>query len=373
MNAIPMSAETAARQSASSSREPHDGGEPARSVRRPREFPSFPEFRPHPLLRNGHLQTIAGAYAPLPRHVYRAERRVVDLLDGEQLVLHDDRPVEWRPGDRCVLLLHGLGGGYHSPYMIRTAEKLRARGLRVFRMDMRGHGAGLRLAQSPGHAGRSEDAAAAIAKIAELGPDSPIAIAGVSLGGNILLKWLGEVGVAAHPQVDRALAVAPPIDLLACCQLIQRLRSRLYDRAFVRTLMRQVAERREHWTSLATLDLRQPPRSLFEFDNRVTAPLSGFRDAEHYYAMASAASRLATIAVPTLILAAADDPLVPPGMLESAPRSEFVTLRITAHGGHVGYIGRRGVDPDRHWLDWRIVDWATERCLATEFTKDSEQ
>jgi predicted alpha/beta-fold hydrolase len=243
--------------------------------------------------------------------------------------------------------------------MIRMAHKLNARGVRVFRMDMRGHGAGLRLAWSPGHAGRSEDAAAAVARIAQLCPGSPIAVAGISLGGNILLKWLGEAGATAHPQVDRALAVSPPIELLHCCRLIRRARSRLYDRAFVKELLQQVAARRRHWPALAQLDLRQPPRTLLEFDDRVTAPLSGFRDAEHYYATASAGSKLATIAVPTLILTAADDPLVPPDIFLAAERSEFVSLRITQHGGHVGFIGRGGVDADRRWLDWRVVDWAT--------------
>lgn len=334
--------------------------------RTPARFPDFPEFRPHPLLRSGHLQTIATSFSPRPEIPYRARQRQVELPGGERLVLHDDRPESWRPGDRCVLLLHGLGGCYLSPYMMRMAAKLNARGARTFRMDMRGHGAGATLAWSPGHAGRSEDAAAAVQCIVDLCPASPLAVAGVSLGGNILLKWLGEAGADAHPQVDRALAVAPPIDLLACCQLIRRWRSRLYDRAFVKELLGQVAERRDHWESLRTLDWSRPPRTLFEFDDRVTAPLSGFRDAMDYYANASAASKLAGIAVPTLILTAADDPLVPPYLFEQAERSEFVQLHVTRHGGHVGYIARRGLDPDRRWLDWRVVDWATAELGAVE-------
>lgn len=336
---------------------PHDDRPPA--ARQPREFPDFPRFDPHRLLRSGHLQTIVSAFLPAPRVPYRAELRYVELPGGEQLALHDDRPATWRAGDRCVLMLHGLSGSYRSPYMVRIAQKLNARGVRVFRMDMRGHGAGLRLAWSAGHAGRSEDVEAAIRTVVTLCPDSPLGLTGVSLGGNVLLKWLGEAGESAHPQVDRALAVSPPIDLMHCCQLIQRPKSRLYDRAFVRDLMKLVERRRPHWPELAQVDLRRAPRSLLEFDNRVTAPLSGFRDAEHYYTTASAGPKLATIAVPTLILTAADDPLVPAEIFAAAPRSEFVKLHVTQHGGHIGFIGRSGVDADRRWLDWRFVDWAT--------------
>lgn len=340
------------------SRPASDAAPAARTERgAPRYVP--PRFDPHPLIRGGHLQTILGAYAFRPQETYRASPRLVDLPEGERLVLHDDCPAGWQPGDRAALLLHGLGGCHQSPYMVRFAAKLNAYGIRSFRMDMRGHGAGLRHAASPGHAGRSEDAAAAIDLIAQLCPGSPLAIVGISLGGNILLKYLGERGAAAHPQVDRCLAVAPPIDLVHCSRLIQRLRSRLYDWKFVRELLQQVRDRREHWPSLATLDLRRPPRTLWEFDERVTAPLSGYASAAEYYANSSSGPLLSRIEVPTTIITAADDPLVPPDVFERASLSSSIAVHVTRSGGHIGFIGAKGRDPDRRWLDWRVIEWAT--------------
>ena len=113
----------------------------------------FPDFRPHPLLRGGHRQTLAGAFWPRGRVDYQAEQHRIALPDGDQVVLHDDCPADWKNGERCVLLVHGLGGCHSSPYMVRLVTKLKAAGRRVFRLDMRGCGAGLRLAQRPGHAG----------------------------------------------------------------------------------------------------------------------------------------------------------------------------------------------------------------------------
>jgi predicted alpha/beta-fold hydrolase len=275
------------------------------------------------------------------------------------LVLHEDRPDDEDQEGTCCLLVHGLAGCHGSPYMVRTAHKLNARGIRTFRLDLRGYGAGFHMAQKPGHAGRSEDVRAAVRFLAERCPDSALVLVGFSLGANLVLKLLGEWSDNVPPCVARAMAVAPPIDLHACARNIERARHTLYNRWFVRALMRDVARRREFVPSLRELDLARPPRKLREFDDRITAPLSGFAGAREYYTRSSSRRVLHRIRVPTLILAARDDPIVPCGAFDSLPHSPHLTVHITRHGGHLGFFARKGTDADRRWMDWRVVDFVT--------------
>ncbi len=319
---------------------------------------TFPNFRPHPLVRGGHAQTVLGAYLPHGARENGSQQHRVALDDGDVLVLHDDCPANWSPGNRAVLLLHGLGGCHGSPYMLRLALKLNAVGVRAFRLDQRGCGAGFALAKHPGHAGRSEDARAALETIAELCPDSPVSLIGYSLGGNIALKLAGECGDHPPGHLDSVLAVGPPIDLQHCCEHMQTGLNWLYDRTFIRTLVALVKRRHRELPELAhDRPLVPPPKWLVDFDDRYTAPRSGFKDARDYYARCSSAPLLLQIDVPTLIVTAADDPLIPVAMFETAARSPAVDLYIADSGGHLGFFAKAGSDPDRRWLDWRLVEW----------------
>lgn len=314
-------------------------------------------FRPHPLLRGGHAQTLAGVYLPSPRLVYRARQHVVTLPDGDRIVLHDDCPSGWQAGDRVALLIHGLSGCHQSRYMSRIAGRLEQQGVRAFRMDLRGCGAGVGLARLPYHSGRSADAAAALEKIAEICPNSPAALVGFSLGGNIALKLLGELGDRPCGHLDRAVAVCPPFDLLSAVEQVHRPHNRLYERYFLRRLVGQVQACQRAMPDLPAVDFRRPPRSLFEFDDRFTAPVCGFGRAADYYRLASAARVADGIRLPVLVIAAEDDPLVPPAPLERLRDRPSVDLQITRHGGHLGYVGWG--EGDRRWLDARIAGWVT--------------
>jgi predicted alpha/beta-fold hydrolase len=317
----------------------------------------FPAFRPHPLLRSGHAQTIVGSLAPGRRLEYGAQRHFVPLDDGDAIVLHDDAPPAWRPADRVALLVHGLCGSHLSPYVARTASKLNAQGVRTFRMDLRSHGAGLDRAQRIGHAGRSEDLAAALRMVLALAPQASVHLVGFSMGANIVLKLAGELGANPPANLAGVFAAAPPVDLHFCCDHLRRGWNWIYDGAFTRNLNRHF---RAWQTANPQLELPRSPTKLkriFDFDEHITAPHSGYRDAAHYYAEASSGPLLTEIAVPTVILAAADDPIVPICCLEKVARSPQTQLIITEHGGHLGYIGARSADADSRWLDWRIVDW----------------
>ena len=318
---------------------------------------SSPIFRPHPLLRGGDFQTLAGAYLPGPRCIYKAQQRLVALPDGDRLVLHDDCPAAWQPGDRVALLIHGLSGCHQSPYMKRNALRLEEVGVRVFRMDLRGCGAGVGLARLPYHSGRSEDAAAALLAIAELCPASPVALVGFSMGGNIALKLLGELGEGVCGHLDRAVAVCPPIDLAPAVEQLHRPRTRLYERHFVRRLVMKVKERERALPDLPVTDFRRLPRSLWEFDDVFTAPVCGFGRAINYYREAGAIRVAEGIRLPALVIASQDDPLIPATPLERLRACPSVELRITRHGGHIGFVGWR--EGGRRWLDERIVEWVT--------------
>ncbi len=318
----------------------------------------FPPFRPHPLLRGGHAQTLAGVYLPGLPTPYTARQHVVELADGDQLVLHDDLPHRWRDTAGSCLLIHGLGGSYESGYMRRIAAKLTARGLRTFRLDLRGFGAGRYRAIQPTHCGRWADAAAALDFIARQAPHSPTALIGFSLGGAISLNLAAALGSGASGNLKAIMAVCPPVDLHAVKRHFTTAAGRLYDRQFASLLWRQTLRRQRQRPDMRRIDTSLPPRRLRDFDQLVTAPLAGFASADDYYTQASPGPRLAAIRIPTLILAAADDPIVPLEPLVNAPLADAVEVVITPRGGHLGYVGRVGTDPDRRWMDWRVVDWA---------------
>ncbi len=324
----------------------------------------LPVFRPLPGLGGGHRQTLAGTWWPGVLRPEQATIRRVDLLDGDALVLHDDAPADWVIGGRTAILLHGLAGCFRSPYLVRTAEKLNARGIRTFRMDLRGNGAGFGLAIKPYHAGCSEDLLAAVRHVEALCPGSPIALIGFSLGGNIVLKTVGESPQQLPASISRAMAVNPPIDLARCTHGLTRWPLTRYDRYFVRLLLRRLESLSQVRTDWEPYRFDQPPTRLIDFDDQYTAPRSGFLNAADYYERCSSEQFLPAIQVPTLLLTSRDDPMIPPELFRRARLSPNCRLHIAHGGGHLGYLGRGSVDPDGRWLDWRVVDWVLANCSS---------
>jgi predicted alpha/beta-fold hydrolase len=304
------------------------------------------------LLSSGHAQTLAGLYLPSHAPPETAEQHWIELADGDHIVLHDDCPAGWSESDRVALLLHGLAGCHASGYMRRVAIKLGARGVRSFRMDMRGLGAALGKARQPAHAGRIEDALAALERITALCPRSSLTLVGFSMGGNIAL---GALASARHSVgiLKRGIAVSPPADLAACCRALREGVSRLYDRYLAQFLVRT-------WTAMGRELNGAVPRSIYEFDQQITAPISGFRNAEDYYEQASCGPRIREIELPTIVLAARDDPMVPVETITQFALSPSVTLYLTHGGGHLGYITSRRHVADGRWLDQQVVHWVCQ-------------
>ena len=325
-------------------------------------------FRPHPLVRGGHWQTIVGNYLPGGRAPV-AKLHQVSLSDGDRLALHEDgtfpatvdAAADSSSVNDVAILIHGLAGSHSSAYMLRCSTKLRQRGITVIRMDLRGCGAGLTLARQPLHAGRSEDAAAVVQYVRKLRPQAHIHLVGFSMGANIALKLAGELRHSGPLQLASVMGICPPIDLALCTQAIQRGFNRIYDRRFARALVRQIAVRNALVPDALTRPLQPLPARLLDFDSMFTAPLGGFADVHDYYARASCGPVLNQIRVPALIIAAASDPIVPVAAFERTSFSPTTEVHIAPCGGHMGFVAARGGDPDCRWIDWRIVDWVLSR------------
>ncbi|WP_158264933.1 YheT family hydrolase [Blastopirellula marina] len=255
-------------------------------------------------------------------------------------------------------MVHGLGGSHLSNYLVRISHKLNYLGIRTFRVDLRGCGAGESLAKRPFHAGCSDDIAQCVETVSAMCLGSPITLNGYSMGANIVLKLAGEIGGGRLGGVDSVIAVAPPIDLGYCCRNIGRGFNRLYDWDFSRRLVRMVEGRLEiDENCYDGFRFMEKPGRIVDFDTIFTAPQCGFESAEDYYTKASAARVLADIRVPGLILTADDDSVIPLEIFQMHPRSGSVDLEITRGGGHLGFIAPRSLVPDRRWMDQRVVEW----------------
>lgn len=303
-------------------------------------------------LPGGHLQTIVPSLLPPPRVPLRRERW--ETPDGDFI---DVDFCGAQTTKRTVVLFHGLEGCSDSHYARALAAYAVKRNWRLAIPHFRGcSGEPNRLARAY-HSGDSDEVDWIVRRFS-----SPVFAVGVSLGGNALLKWLGERGTQAQSSVCRAVAVSAPIDLAAAGSALDRGFNRfLYTRHFLSTLKPKSLAKLEVFPGLYDGTKVRAARSFREFDNLVTAPLHGFRDTDHYWASSSSGQYLARIAVPTLLLNARNDPFLPEHALLAAAReaSEFVMLEFPATGGHAGFLATPF--PGRHsWLPQRIDEFLTE-------------
>jgi predicted alpha/beta-fold hydrolase len=257
-------------------------------------------------------------------------------------------------------LLHGLSGCHAAPYMMRLARRFVSQGVCVYRIDMRGCGAAADLAENLTHAGRSEDLIEALRFIAERS-DGPLNAIGISLGANQLLRAVGRIGAGVDPmpawfaRLERIAAIAPPLDLLRCSDNMNRWLMRPYNYYFIRSLLDRAPARIQKRTDFQEELKRPRPRTLRELDDRFTAPMSGYEDAADYYEQASSARVTRANPVRTLVLAAADDPIVPLGCFvdDQGIWPNNTELIVAKTGGHVGFIDRE----KRSWMDEVLNAW----------------
>jgi predicted alpha/beta-fold hydrolase len=300
------------------------------------------------------VQTILGALLPGRLCPDPQRRHVLDLGDGDSLLLFENAPRSWRPGRPVSLLVHGLTSSHRSNPIRRVAAALLDRGIRVFRIDLRGAGDGIALARGFYHAGRSEDVRAALHHLRALAPASPLWLFGVSLGGNVALKLAGELPEHPVPALARVAALNPPIDLHRCSALIEKPHNRFYENRFLRDLVK-AARRRHHLFALPPL--RLPKKlNIRLFDDLYTARPCGFDGVEDYYRRASSFPFISRIPIPALILTARDDPFVAVEPFEELRVPDHVRVQIAERGGHVGYVGPEFASGIR-WAERRLVDF----------------
>ncbi|MEM7442875.1 MAG: alpha/beta fold hydrolase [Pseudomonadota bacterium] len=275
--------------------------------------------------------------------------------DGDVLVaaLHRPEEASHRP---LVILIHGLAGCEDSPYMRVTSLGLLAHGYPVLRLNLRGSGPSRPLCHGQYHAGRSEDFAAVLAALPDdLAGNGVIAI-GYSLGGNMLLKHLGEQGASCG--LLGAVTVSGPIDLKATLLAMLKPRNRLYHHHMLGLMKREVVAPASD-LSAAERDTVRRARTVYEFDDWVVAPRHGFGRADRYYEQCSAKNHLSGICVPTLIIHGRNDPWVPAAMFDEVPWQSVPLIRLlmASGGGHLGFHGLGNHAP---WHDRCIIRFLSD-------------
>lgn len=328
---------------------------------------NHPPFRAPPMLKNPHAQTIVASYWPEWRKIGFDRTHMVELEDGDRLVMMENEPKGWQPGDRVVLLVHGLTGCFQSKYMKRACAALLQAGVKVFRLNMRGAGPGMGLAKKIYHSGRSEDTRAALCYLEDQFPDSPITAIGYSLGGNIILKMGGEPDLPKA--CDSFMAISPPLDLGLCSNRLNRLDNRGYMVYFVHRLIRHVRDLEAMYPEYGHTRFPRRP-TLRQFDDLFTAPQGGFENALDYYQKASGRYFVPHIKVPTLILTSLDDPLIDPAPFLEIEQKPHLKVLLTEQGGHTGFFNR-GFSRKNSWLDSLICQFVTEQKSSRSPKKES--
>lgn len=316
-------------------------------------------FRPAWWLPGPHSMTIfPSIFRRKPVLSTRRER--FELPDGDFVDL------DWveggaREDSPLVLVLHGLEGSIDSAYVRGILAALQRRGWRAVLMHFRGCSGETNRLRRAYHSGETEDVRVIAGELLRRFPKAPLAMVGYSLGGNVLLKYLGEEGSRAR--VAGAVAVSVPMMLSPCADRLRRGFSRVYDRWLLTSLRASFSRKSsqvELGLNLSANDLAQIV-CLRDFDDKITGPLHGFTGADDYYAKSSSRQYLARIERPTLILHARDDPFMTEAVLpDEAELSPSVTLEVSSSGGHVGFVGGNNPLAPNYWLEERIPEFLAE-------------
>ena len=244
----------------------------------------------------------------------------------------------------------------HSHYVGGLLQMAQMRGWGADMLLFRSCGTELNRAARFYHSGETGDVAFAIDRVLQEFPDVSVVLCGVSLGGNVLLKLLGERGDTLSDRIRAAAAISVPFDLERGSRHISKGFSRVYERHFLRTLRRKARAKLQRFPGLFDLDALLRARTLYEFDDVVTGPVHGFRGAHDYYTRSSSIRFIGRIRRPTLLLSATDDPFLPSDILadvgEISRTNRFITTEFTKGGGHVGFVGG---------TPWRPVYYAERR------------
>ncbi len=323
---------------------------------------AVPEFEPHPLLKNGHAMTIASAFVPRRFDIPSAEVRLFQVDPESRLLAH----CHWQPGKRLdvpvVVVVHGLEGSSDSNYVRGIAEKAFHRGFHVVRMNQRNCGNTEALTPTLYNSGMSADYRTVFEELSNGDGFEQLFFAGYSMGGNLVTKMAGEFGAAVPKALRGVCAVCPALDLAACANALERVDNYLYQRRFVIGLMSRYARKQKLFPERYKLNGLPPVRTVRQFDDVITAPQFGYRDAQDYYDHVGAKRVAAQIRVPMLMITAQDDPFVPYASFLVAKINDNPAIQFVApqHGGHCGFISKY-TGSERFWAEQRIVEFCAAR------------
>lgn len=311
-------------------------------------------FQPAWWLRNPHGQTV-WPYMFKHKKFFPTQRERFELPDGDFIdldwLLFDDDQL--RP---IITILHGLGGSVESHYIQRMLRAFHQLGWNAVVMHFRGcSGEPNRLPRSY-HSGETGDLALFSRELTKRFPQNKKSILGFSLGGNVLLKWLGEVG--EYAPFCSAVAVSVPYELDKVANSLKSGVSKMYLWYLLEKLRQSVIQKEALLKQHINFDEFSKAQDFWSFDNAVTAPIHGFQSASDYYQQASCKPYLKAIKIPTLLIHALDDPFMTPDVIPThSDLSEYVALEVSKRGGHVGFITGGAPNKAKYWLTTRIPDY----------------
>lgn len=335
---------------------------------------SIQDFVPRRWLRNGHLQTLAGNFLPRRLQLPEPESLLVEVegpvagYGPSQVLCHCHwQPKEVRRQRLTVVLVHGLEGSSRSQYIVGNTARALAAGLNVVRMNMRSCGGTDHLSPTIYHSGRSGDVGRVFAAIVEQQQLESIALVGYSMGGNLILKWAGELGEAFPVQLKAIVGISPLMDLAVSSAALHLPSNRIYEWHFLRNMIARVRRRKEMYPRIYGDARLGRIRSLRDFDDEVVARYGGFRDADDYYTQVASSNHAAALRVPALILHALDDPFIRvlPSTRETLLGNSHVTLLETQHGGHCAFLASSAnTSDDGRWAEKTLLRFLLNGCDA---------
>jgi uncharacterized protein len=315
------------------------------------------DYRPPWWLRGRHLQSLWGPLRRRPRRpAFRRERW--DTPDGDFLDLDWLAVAPARADAPCVIVLHGLEGSSESHYALGLMGLVEDTGWRGVVVHFRSCSGELNRLGRLYHSGETSDLEFVVRRLIADMPGVPIGLAGVSLGGNVILKWLGEGAETVPDEVSAAVAISVPFDLAACAAVLDRGVNRLlYTAHFLRTMKPKVRAKAALYGERVNVRAAMRARTFRLYDRLVTAPIFGFADEEDYWRRCSSGPYLAKIRRHTLLISAVNDPFVPPDSLPRAEveRSRWLEAEFPAEGGHAGFLEGGGAGPS--WAERRAVEF----------------
>jgi hypothetical protein len=314
-------------------------------------------FRPRWGLRGGHLQTLASHFASRQITLSQAEDRLIEVEPGVSVrcLCH------WQPNRTAaltVIAIHGLEGSSDSGYMLGLAAKGVAAGMNVVRMNQRNCGEMDRHSPTLYHSGRSDDLAAVAQALVARDGIRRFALAGYSMGGNLVLRQAGTWGGHGPAQFRAVAAVCPAMDLAASSDALHRPSNWLYEQYFLWKLRRRLRQKARYFPGTFDLSRLKGLKSLRDFDDKITAYYCGFAGAADYYARAAASNVVDQIAVPAFILNAANDPFIRilPATRGKIAANPNITFIETKDGGHCSFLAAPN-GYDGYWAERRVIEF----------------